>query len=69
MLEKLAGILILPASNFIFRKLLIAIITWIGYSTRTYQMMRIKSGIFVVSFFNFAIIILLSSATFTVIGF
>ena len=57
------GIMVLIITiNVILRTITVMLITWIGYDTYSMQMTKIINGVFIVLFFNTAILLLLVNA-------
>lgn len=50
--------------NLILKMATIALITWIGYDTKSVMMSKITNGVFIALFFNMGILIVLTNANF-----
>lgn len=60
--QKLQAGFFIAMGNTCFRYLIIFIIKNIGFSTQTEEMQKVKAGVFIISFFNSAFLVLLMNA-------
>lgn len=57
--------MVIVGFNMVLREVIIYLVTWVGYDTRSEQLTRITNWVFIAQFFNTGFLLLLVNANIT----